>query len=144
MTHEELELMLNGCPFHRLLKMDLIDFDEDIGSVKIGLNLQEVFSRSDDCLELHGGITAALIDIAGDYAVIVKTGVGVPTINLRIDYLKMGRGNRIVASAKAIRVGRTIGTVDIEVTDEDNNVIALGRGTYSTSAATKPRGNITT
>ena len=137
MTHDELENMINGCPFHRFLNMDLINFDETAGTVSIGLNLRPEFSRSEDSVELHGGITAALIDIAGDYAVALKTGVGVPTINLRVDYLKMGRGQRIVANATAIRVGRSIGTVDIEVIDASDAVIALGRGTYSSLVVAK-------
>jgi len=129
----ELEAMVRGCPFHRLLGLELEGFDAEAGEVTIGLSLREDLSRKDGEVELHGGVTAALIDIAGDYAVAVRTGRGVPTIDLRVDYLKMGRGGRIAATARAVRVGRSIGTVDIEVLDETGAVIAIGRGKYSTA-----------
>lgn len=133
MDRETLQAMVLGCPFHRLLGLELDGFDAAAGEVTIGLPLREAFSRKDGEIELHGGITAALIDIAGDYAVAVSTGRGVPTIDLRIDYLKMGRGTRIAATARAVRLGRSIGTVDIEVRDETGAVIAIGRGKYSTA-----------
>jgi len=137
MTRKELEKLLHDCPFHRFLGMELEDFDTEAGTVAISLPLREDFSRANGRVELHGGITAALIDIAGDYAVAVRISRGVPTINLRVDYLKMGRGNHIVARAGAVRLGRSIGTVDIEVEDATGALIAVGRGTYSTA---DPRG----
>jgi len=133
MTRQELEKLLHDCPFHRFLGMQLDAFDTEAGTVAISLPLREEFSRANGRVELHGGITAALIDIAGDYAVAIRISRGVPTINLRIDYLKMGRGDRIVARARAIRIGRSIGTVDIEVEDATGTLIAVGRGTYSTA-----------
>ena len=133
MDRAQLETMVHGCPFHRWLGLQLDAFDAERGEVTLGLPLRPEFSRSDKGTELHGGITAALIDIAGDYAVAVCIGHGVPTIDLRIDYLKMGRGARIAATARAVRIGRTIGTVDISVTDGEGALIAIGRGKYSTA-----------
>lgn len=138
MTFEDMARILAGCPFHRLLGMQLEAMDAEAGTVTISLPLKAAFSRSEERLELHGGITAALIDIAGDFAVIARTGQGVPTINLRVDYLKMGRGSAIVARARAVRIGRMIGTVDVEVADETGALIAIGRGTYMTAGASAP------
>jgi uncharacterized protein (TIGR00369 family) len=95
--------------------------------------MREEFSRSDHIAELHGGVIASLIDIAGDYAVALKLGRGVPTINLRIDYLRPGRGSKAIAKAWIVRCGRTIATVDVEVADESGKVFAVGRGTYSSA-----------
>ena len=133
MDHTTLAALIDGCPFHRWLGLELAGFDADAGTVTIAMTLKPEMSRSDEGVELHGGITAALIDIAGDYAVAVKIGSGVPTIDLRVDYLKMGRGTRVEAFARAVRLGRSIGTVDIEVRDETGAVIAVGRGKYSTA-----------
>lgn len=133
MNRETLAAMLGDCPFHRFLGMELEDFDAVAGMVRIGLPLRAEFSRKTGAVELHGGVTAALIDIAGDYAVAVRLGHGVPTIDLRIDYLKMGRGARIVATARALRLGRSIGTVDVEVHDQTAALIAVGRGKYATT-----------
>lgn len=133
MDFATLEEMVKGCPFHRLLGLELESFDLEAKTVTIAMPLKPEFSRSQDKVELHGGITAALIDIAGDYAVALVVGHGVPTIDLRVDYLKMGTGTRIAATARAVRIGRTIGTVDIEVHDETGTLFAIGRGKYSTA-----------
>ncbi|MEL6978312.1 MAG: PaaI family thioesterase [Pseudomonadota bacterium] len=133
MDRDTLEALVLGCPFHRFLGLELLAFDAEAGSVTLGLPLREEFSRQDGAVELHGGITAALIDIAGDYAVAVRIGRGVPTVDLRVDYLKMGRGERITAEARAVRLGRSIGTVDVEVRDAQETLIAIGRGKYSTA-----------
>jgi acyl-coenzyme A thioesterase PaaI-like protein len=39
----------------------------------------------------HGGILAALIDLAADWALVRQTGRGVPTIDMRVDYPKTPR-----------------------------------------------------
>jgi uncharacterized protein (TIGR00369 family) len=133
LKRSELQKLILACPFHRFLGLELIAADEEEGTITLGVTAREEFSRSDDLVELHGGIIASLIDIAGDYAVAMKVGRGVPTINLRVDYLRPGRGRKAFAKAKAIRCGRTIATVDIEVTDENGTLFAIGRGTYSSA-----------
>jgi uncharacterized protein (TIGR00369 family) len=82
--------------------------------------------------QFHGGVIASLIDIAGDFALIAVLGYGVPTINLRIDYLRPALNNDLLATARVRRAGRSIGVVDIEVTDTADRLIALGRGCYGT------------
>jgi uncharacterized protein (TIGR00369 family) len=79
----------------------------------------------------HGGAIASLIDVAGDMALAMALGGGIPTINLRIDYLRPGSGAALTAHATARRAGRTIGVVDIDVLDEAGKLVAIGRGTYS-------------
>jgi uncharacterized protein (TIGR00369 family) len=82
--------------------------------------------------QFHGGVIASLIDIAGDFALIAVLGFGVPTINLRVDYLRPALNNDLLAAAHVRRAGRSIGVVDIEVTDSTGRLIALGRGCYGT------------
>lgn len=130
-----LEDLIQSCPFHRFLGLELEDFDAEAGVITLSLTAKETYSRSNDRVELHGGIIAALIDIAGDYAVALRVGQGVPTINLRTDFLRLARGRKAIATAKLIRCGRSIATVDIEVTDETGQTVAVGRGTYSSAVA---------
>ena len=84
------------------------------------LPFKRAFCRSSERPEIHGGVTAALIDIAGDYAIVAKLGgLGVPTIDLRIDYLRMAVETTLTAKATAVKVGRTLGVVNVEVSDDD-------------------------
>ncbi|MCY3699435.1 MAG: PaaI family thioesterase [Gemmatimonadetes bacterium] len=79
----------------------------------------------------HGGPVASLIDIAGDMVVAVRAGGGVPTISLRVDYLRPCTGPYLLATARLRRHGRTISVSDIDVHDDRGRLCAVGRGTYS-------------
>ena len=78
-------------PFMRFLGLQLVRADE--GSVEIRLPFREEFLRSDGSDWLHGGVVSSLADIVGDYAVITKTGAGVPTIDLRVVVLSRTAGD---------------------------------------------------
>ena len=133
MTRTQLEAMIAGCPFHRQLGIALEDFDAAAGSLTLSLTAQKAFSRDDERVELHGGVIATLIDIAGDYAVALRVGQGVPTISLHVDYLRFARGTKAVATARLVKCGRSIAVVDIEVSDETGALIAVGRASYSSA-----------
>lgn len=133
MNQETLARLLDECPFHRLLGLSLESVDAGTNSVTLSMAMRLDLSRSEGKIELHGGVTATLIDVAGSYAVALAIGRTVPTINLRVDYLRMGRGAKVFATARTVKVGRMIATVDIDVVDETGRHVAVGRGTYSTA-----------
>ncbi len=132
MTLQELQAQIDTPPYHQFLRPVAVSIDPKAGEVVLRLPFRPEFQRSPDRPELHGGITSALIDLAGDYALAARLGYGVPTINLRVDYLSMAVDTDLIATARIVRAGRTIGVVDIEVTDKTGKLIAIGRGTYST------------
>jgi len=70
----------------------------------------------------------------GDFAIGMLVGGGVPTINLRTDYLRPGIGDALTAVARVRRTGKANAVVDIEVFDDEKKHVALGRGTYSSTA----------
>ena len=129
---QKLQESVDAPPFHRFLKMRVESIDTEKGVVVMRLPFQPAFARSAKAPQIHGGVSAAFIDIAGDYALVALLGHGVPTINLRIDYLRMAENTDLIATACVVKAGRSIGVVDIEVRDESNRVIAVGRGNYST------------
>jgi uncharacterized protein (TIGR00369 family) len=91
--------------------------------------------RSAGSKQVHGGAIASLIDVAGDFALIQKLGYAVPTINLRIDYLRPAFDSALHARPRVRQAGRSLGVVDVDVVDDDHRLIAVGRGTYSTRGA---------
>jgi uncharacterized protein (TIGR00369 family) len=132
MTLQELQRLIDAPPYHQFLRPVALSIDPEAGEVVLRLPFRPEFQRSPDRPELHGGITSAFIDLAGDYALAARLGYGVPTINLRVDYLTMAVDTDLTATARVVRAGRSIGVVDIEVTDKTGKLIAIGRGTYST------------
>ena len=119
-------------PYHAVLRPQQVSVDAQAGTVTIRLPYREEFRRAPDAPGYHGGVIAALIDLAGHAAVAVTVGRMVPTIDLRIDFLHAPAGGDLTARGKLLRAGRSIARADVEIVDDTNNVVAVGRGTYST------------
>jgi uncharacterized protein (TIGR00369 family) len=124
-------LRVDTSPFHRLLRLEMVRADH--GEVEMRLPWRDELGRADDSDWYHGGVISAFIDIAGDYAIASRLGRGVPTIDLRVDYLRPARRGDLRALARAVKVGRTVGVADVELRDANDAVVAIGRCLYSTS-----------
>jgi len=120
-------------PFHHWLRPELVSADADAGVV-VRLSLRDDFRRHPERPEIHGGVIAALIDIAGHHAMAAKLGIGVPTVDLRIDYLRAASGKELRAEAVILKLGRKLSVVDIRVLDDAARLVAAGRGTFSSLA----------
>ena len=131
LTLDDIQAMLDGSPFIRLLKMRVVSLDREHQRVVVDMPLAPEFERHPGTGQFHGGVIASLIDVAGDFALVILLGGGVPTINLRVDYLRPAGGDRLKAIASVRRAGRTIGVVDIDVVDGSGRLVAIGRGCYS-------------
>ena len=116
-------------PFMRFLGLEIITAEK--GRIEIRLPFREEFIRVDGSDWLHGGVVSALADIAGDYAVITETAPGVPTIDMRVDYLRPARRGDLTALAKTVRVGRTVCVADVEIRDSAGTLVAVGRACYA-------------
>jgi uncharacterized protein (TIGR00369 family) len=116
-------------PFMRFLRLEVVRADR--GVVEIRLPFREEFIRSDGSDWLHGGVVSALADITGDYAVITETGAGVPTIDMRVDYLRPARRGDLTAVGRTLRVGRTVSVADVEIRDSAGALVAVGRACYA-------------
>ncbi len=127
-----LKLSVDLSPFHRLIGLALVRADD--GRVEMRLPWREEFRRADRSDWYHGGLLSALIDIAGDYAIASKLGRWVPTIDLRVDYLRPARRGDLTAVAHAVKLGRTVGVADVELRDAEGTVVAVGRAAYSTTS----------
>jgi uncharacterized protein (TIGR00369 family) len=94
---------------------------------------------------LHGGVIATALDAAGSFALmvgiaarhhqesadaIVERFARMGTIDMRIDYLRQGIGNRFIASAEITRLGGRIGSTIMRLHNESGTLIATGAASY--------------
>jgi len=86
----------------------------------------------------HGGILAALIDLAADWAMVRQTGRGVPTIDLRIDYHRPALRGDLTARGKVVHAGSQFATAEAQIFDAQGKLVASGRGTYLTAPPKSP------
>jgi len=129
---QALDEMVRDAPFHRWLGVTLKALSAQ--GVEILLPWREEFVSDAKVRYTHGGILAALIDLAGDYAIAAKLGRGVPTIDMRIDYHRTALPGPLVARANVIKIGSTLATAEAQVFDNSDKLIASGRGAYLTQS----------
>jgi uncharacterized protein (TIGR00369 family) len=125
------QAILDASPFIASLGLKVVSVDHAKGEISMQMPLKPEFERRRGTRQFHGGPIAAFIDVVGDYAIGMLVGGGVPTINLRIDYLRPAIGQSITGIGRVRRQGRTVALVDIEITDEGGKLVAVGRGTYT-------------
>jgi uncharacterized protein (TIGR00369 family) len=128
-------LSFEHSPFMRFLGLEVVRADK--GVIEVRLPFREEFLRHDGTDWLHGGVVSALADITGDYAVITETAPGVPTIDMRVDYLRPARRGELTAVGKTVRVGKTICVADVEIRDSMGTLVAVGRACYASPRPAK-------
>ncbi len=94
---------------------------------------------------LHGGVTATALDAVGSFVLmlglaerhrnenadqIIARFARLGTIDLRVDYLRQGIGERFAASAQITRMGGRIGSTLMQLHAADGTLIATGAGAY--------------
>jgi uncharacterized protein (TIGR00369 family) len=127
----EVQAIFDRSPFISWLDLRAVALDHERQEITVTMPMRPELERRPGTRQFHGGPIAAFIDIAGDFAIGMLIGGGVPTMNFRTDYLRPAIGETLTAVARVRRAGKTTATVDIEVLDDENRLVALGRGTYS-------------
>ena len=125
-----LQAIFDKSPFISSLGLEIQKMDYDAQEITIRMPQSPSMERRSGTKQFHGGPLAAFIDIVGDFAIGMMVGGGVPTMNLRIDYLKPAVGDAVIGVARVRRRGRSACVVDIDITNEDGALVAVGRGTY--------------
>ena len=130
----ELQTYMDASPFIHNSGMVIRAIDRDRETINVSMSLKPEFERVAGTGQFHGGPIAALIDTAGCFAMIMVLGYGVPTVNFRTDYLRPAINTSLHATATLRRVGRTVGVVDVDVNNDEGKLVAVGRGTFGSSA----------
>ncbi len=125
------QAILDRSPFIGFLGLRVVSVDHDKTEIVMRMPMRPELERRPGTGQFHGGPIAAFVDVVGDFAIGMLLGGGVPTINLRIDYLRPAVGIAVTGTARVRRQGRTVAVVDVDVTDENGNLVAVGRGSYA-------------
>ena len=127
-------------PFNRVLglKIDSLDFKAprlrfDMRPELVGNPVRQI---------LHGGVISATLDVVGGLAIalasISRKAEEIPprhfpdigTIDLRIDYLRPGRGHHFLAMGRVVRLGCRVAVAHMELVDDTGEQVATGSGAY--------------
>lgn len=127
----DVQALLDRSAFISWLRVRVVALDHDRSEITMTMPLRPELERGVGTKQFHGGPLAGFIDTVGDFAIGIVVGGGVPTINLRVDYLRPAIGDSLTATARVRRAGKTYAVVDIDVMQPDGKLVAIGRGTYS-------------
>ena len=127
---ELLQFFKDFIPFNRFLGIQLVAAEE--GWCRLELPFREELFGDASRPALHGGVISTLIDTCGGFAVFtcVPFGEKVSTIDLRVDYLRPGRGKYFIATARVVRKGSRIAVVHMELHNDEGELIATGGAAY--------------
>lgn len=136
-------LFSKNMPFNQLLGFEVRAISQD--KVEVHFDWHDKLMGNPSYKILHGGVTAAVLDTVGgamaalyaakdmqDYSdqAFLSTLSKLGTIDMRVDYLRPGKGESFVASAEVIRKGSKVAVCRMELHNQDNTQIALGTATY--------------
>lgn len=91
---------------------------------------------------LHGGVLAAIADAAMGLAYMSTLGDGesFTTLEMKINFLKPVWKARLRAVGNVVKAGRTIGLVECDITDEQEQLVARASSTCMTLRGEQARG----
>jgi uncharacterized protein (TIGR00369 family) len=131
MTIERVQTMITRAPYHQWLGLKVSAIHED--GIELTATWREEWVVNPERRYTHGGVLAALIDLAADWAMIKKLGRAVPTIDLRVDFHNAAMPGDLKCRGKIVKIGNQFSSSESFVFDASGTLLASGRGTYSTA-----------
>lgn len=137
------EIFVYHMPFNRELGLELRRFDDDVVELTFTNQPKLVGNAAQNIL--HGGVIASVLDVAAGLvcvgSVLLRQDPLIEeelasrlsrmgTIDLRVDYLRPGRGEHFTATASVLRSGNKVAVARVELHNHDGLHIASATATY--------------
>lgn len=136
-------IFMEKIPFNRLLGLHIDSLGEQ--TTRLRLDMREQLIGNFIQGTLHGGVICSVLDVTGGLTAFVdllKKMTAVPTedkinrlakfgtIDLRVDFLRPGRGEYFISEGTVLRTGNKVAVTRMELHNEKNICIAAATGTY--------------
>jgi uncharacterized protein (TIGR00369 family) len=127
-------------PFNRVLGLKLDSLDAKAPRLRFDMRPELVGNPVRQIL--HGGVISATLDVVGGLAISLASishkaeqesaqhFPNIGTIDLRIDYLRPGRGHYFVATGRVVRLGGRVAVAHMELVNDTKELIATGAAAY--------------
>jgi uncharacterized protein (TIGR00369 family) len=128
---EKIQALVTRAPYHQWLGIKVVALHPD--GIELKASWREEWVVNPERRYTHGGILAALIDLAADFALVGRTGRGVPTIDMRVDYHAAAMPGDLTLRGTVIKWGSQFSVAEAQIFDQQGKLLASGRGTYLTA-----------
>ena len=130
-TIERVQELIDRGAYHRWLGIKVKAVHDD--GIELTAKWRDEWMVNPDRGYAHGGVLAALVDLTADWAMVKKTGRGVPTIDMRVDYHSPALPGDLVMRGKIVRMGSQFSVAEARIFAAQGKLLASGRGTYLTA-----------
>ena len=139
------EYYLERLPFNKVLGIGIDLLDYDSGDAVTTFNMAPDLIGNSTVGILHGGVISAVLDLTGGLSALIscvrfhegrsleaieKKITGSATIDMRVDYLRPGKGHMFICNSRIIRAGSRIVVSKMDLLNEKDIRIATGTATY--------------
>ncbi len=130
-------------PFNILLGVKVESIDLDHVCVRIDMKDDLVGNFNKEIL--HGGVISSCLDLTGGIIAaagvikqmdgrsledIAKRLLGMSTIDLRVDFLRHGKGRYFLTTGAVLRTGNKVAVVRVQMHNDEGALIADGTAAY--------------
>ena len=139
------EYFLELIPFNKVLGIDITMLDYESGWAVTSFDMTPDLIGNSTIGILHGGVISSVIDLTGGLSALISCAkfhegksideisaklFSSATIDMRVDYLRPGRGESFTCNSRVIRAGSRICVSKIDMYNETDLRIATGTATY--------------
>ncbi|HMK78062.1 MAG TPA: thioesterase family protein [Xanthobacteraceae bacterium] len=126
--------------FNRVLGLKVESLDPDAPKLRFDMRPELIGNPRRQIL--HGGVISAVLDVAAGFAIHLAVGKNrdaelhegqlpsIGTIDLRVDYLRPGRGKYFIATGRVVRLGNRVAVAHMELVNDAGELIATGGAAY--------------
>ena len=131
------ELFEERIVFNKVLGLKLVEADAGRGRMEFPMKPELVGNFSLGIL--HGGVISSALDVVGGLAVQASFKdddpfFGMGTVDMRVDFLRPGKGQRFVVTGQVMRPGRHLCSTRMELVNETGELLAIGTAIYRVTA----------
>jgi uncharacterized protein (TIGR00369 family) len=124
---EAISNIVNRSPYFSLLSMKIKELEWGTSVLEVELEEKHLQPFG----YVHGGAIASVMDAATFWAVFpqVKDGMGLTTVEIKVNFLAPVREGRLVVKGRCIKIGKTLALGDATIYDGNGNLLAHGTAT---------------
>ncbi len=124
---EAISEVVNQSPYFSLLSMKINGLEWGTAVLEVDLEEKHIQPFG----YVHGGVIASVMDAAAFWAVFpqVKDGMGLTTVEIKVNYLAPVQKGKLVAKGRSIKIGRTLALADVFIHGAEGNLLAHGTAT---------------
>jgi uncharacterized protein (TIGR00369 family) len=124
---EALSKLINRSPYFSLISMEIKELEWGTSVLEVELEEKHLQPFG----YVHGGVIASVMDAAAFWAVFpqVKDGLGLTTVEIKVNYLAPVKKGKLVAKGRCIKIGKTLALGEAYINSAEGNLLAHGTAT---------------